>query len=113
MINLKNFATSLCSISVFLLSVTSKSYALTGKEMIENFNGGDRYLYIAGMVDMASYQALLDNDHQRARCIQDWFHKDNQAAMHQIGQLFVNYQDKHAEPLVVVLINRACGKPDE
>ncbi|MEM8770640.1 MAG: hypothetical protein AAGD92_03215 [Pseudomonadota bacterium] len=44
------------------------------------------------------------------QCIADWFYTADLAKMATIEEFFVKYPDKHAEPIVVVLINRACGK---
>ncbi len=84
--------------------------AFTGKEMMEEFSRDERILYVTGLVDMARYQAHLDDDAERSQCILDWFHSSELKPMTQIEQVFSRYDDKQAQPLVVVLINRACGK---
>ena len=88
----------------------AESRAFTGEELMKVFSSKDRVNYVTGLIHMASYQAILDKDETRANCIIDWFHTPDLAAMTQIEQVFERYDDKHAEPLILVLINRECGK---
>lgn len=86
--------------------------ALTGAELLDQFEREDRFVYISGIVDMASYQESLNGDDERAQCIVDWFYSADHRAMLEVDQLLERYRERHAQPIVLVLINRACPKTD-
>ena len=90
------------------LVACGEANALTGQELVESFDARERYMYVAGLADMASYQATLQGNSERAQCIVDWFHHSDGEAMLQVQQLLEYYPDRHAQPIVVVMINRAC-----
>lgn len=70
----------------------------------------ERFGYVTGLVDMLSYQHVLAGNQERAKCISDAFYKKSDDAWRLVGETFGKYPDKAAEGLIVVLMNRACGK---
>lgn len=83
---------------------------LTGEELIRDFSGTDRFNYIAGLVDMYSYEAVLENDRARAECITNWFFHSGSKAMNTVDQVLKTYPERQAAPIVVILANRECPK---
>lgn len=101
-----------CALASLSFGLGQTASAFTGAELMEKFSRKERHLYVTGLINMASYQAVLQNDEDRSKCIEDWLYDpDHIGTMTTIEKFFVRYPDKQAEPIVVVLINRACGKP--
>ncbi|MEM8770644.1 MAG: hypothetical protein AAGD92_03235 [Pseudomonadota bacterium] len=111
--HIKKIVLAVASVFSFL-NLTSGAQAFTGKELMATFSRDERHMYLTALIHMASYQAVLDGDKLRGQCIMDWYHApDHLKSAAYIERFLQEYPDKEAAPIVVVLINRECGKPSE
>lgn len=82
--------------------------AITAKDLTDNFSSEMRKGYIAGLVDMHSYDAVLAGDRERARCISDAFYR-NDELLAQLVDAMLAFPEKEPVQVLVVMMNKACG----
>lgn len=64
--------------------------------------------YITGMVDMLSYQAVLQGNRERAICINNAFYRDDATLKRVVDAMFA-FPDKQPVQVLIVVLNKACG----
>ena len=62
--------------------------------------------YIAGMVDMLSYQFVLAGDRKHAQCVSDSFYSDEKMPGH-IADVMAAFPDKDSVTVIVVVMREA------
>lgn len=88
------------------------AHAFPAKDLMEKFSSLERAMYFKALVDMASYHAAIDQNHERANCINEWFFDpDTKEAVAFVEKAFERFPDTHAARTVVSIINLKCGKP--
>lgn len=89
---------------------THNALAIDASDVMQKMTEKERFGYLTGLVDMLSYQYVLAGNADRARCISDAFYKKPEDMSRTVVETFAKHPDKPAEGLIVVLMNRACGK---
>ncbi|MCB1380911.1 MAG: hypothetical protein KDK89_21465 [Alphaproteobacteria bacterium] len=64
--------------------------------------------YITGMVDMLSYQAVLQGNREQASCINNAFYRDEATLKRVVDAMFA-FPDKQPVQVLIVVLNKACG----
>ena len=99
-----------CVIAVMfgLSLVSTTAQALTGSEVMVKMTDIERGGYFAGSVGMAAMMAGAAGQTARQDCIMDWYYKKQ--GVEQLVQALDRFKDRPAQPVILALINRACGK---
>lgn len=99
-------ALSLCAVFV----AAAPAAAFEARYVMENMTQKERFGYVLGLADMLSYQYVLDGNRARGQCITDQFYSKTDETWKLVLDTFKQYPDKPPEGLVVVLMNKRCGK---
>jgi hypothetical protein len=86
--------------------------ALTAREVTGKMSPDQKSGYLAGLADMSVFQAGLDGDKTRARCIYDAFYKDigkQGDAWQRLDEALREFPDKRAESILFLLVQKLCG----
>jgi hypothetical protein len=95
-----------------VLSMPPSASALTAQEVTEKMSREQSFGYLAGLVDMSTYQAALSGNRARAQCIHDAFYTDigrKGDAWERLDTALRQFPDKRAEGIVTLLIQKMCG----
>ena len=97
-------------LAAFLASclLSSPSHAITSRDVTEKMSKEERVSYISGLVDMLSYQWVLQGDRTHAVCVSDAFYK-NERTMKLLLDALYRYPDKAPEGVVIVVMKQVCG----
>lgn len=90
-------------------AISSPAAAITARELMNGMKPDERNGYLAGMVDMLSYQAVLAGTKQRARCINDAFYR-NDTMLKRVLDAMHAFPDREPVAILVVVMNKQCGK---
>jgi hypothetical protein len=87
---------------LFLATLPTGAYAMTGSEFLDKLNHQQQAWYIDGALDMLAY----DLTPQKAKSVRDWYYKGDGprqliAAVHQC-------RDKPVQGVLQVLAKRIC-----
>jgi hypothetical protein len=102
----RTFAAVCCAAAA---AASTPCFAITAKDVTEKMSEKERFGYLTGLVDMLSYQSLLAGDRKRAECVSSAFYKTD-GTQKQIVDALYSLPDKAPEGIVILVINRACGK---
>ena len=99
-----------CAAALVILSMSVPSAnALTGEDIMSKMNADQRHAFIAGSIEMAALMFHLQGERQKASCVMDWFYDGDDGAQ-QILQAFAQFSDRQTHPVILTLINGACGQ---
>ncbi len=97
---------------LFALTCTSSpAWAITAEDVMEKMGKDERWGYLTGLVDMMSYQEVLNSNDTRAQCIVDWFY-DDEATIKRVFATLLHFPDKSVEGILFLMGKKACGTPD-
>ncbi len=94
-------------VSAFLIISRSAS-ALTGQDILDNMNSDQSHGYLFGSIEMAAFLSNVNGNTDRSRCIINWYNNDG--GVNQIIQALGRFKDREAQPVIHVLIKKACGE---
>ncbi len=66
--------------------------------------------YISASIEMAAFMAHVQGDKQRSSCILNWYF-DTPGTPSKVIAVFARFPARAPQPILYVLINKACGKP--
>jgi len=92
--------------AIVMLS-SSPCYAVTGGELTSKMSKDMEKGYIGGLVDMLSYETVLQNDRPRAQCIYDSFYKKD-GVPERVAKAMVDYADKDASIVLIAVMKQLC-----
>lgn len=98
-------------VSIFLfvaLVLPGTAFAITAKDLTDGLSEEMGKGYITGMVDMLSYQAVLDGNREQAICINNAFYRDD-ATLKRVVDAMFEFPDKQPVQILIVVLNKACG----
>lgn len=98
------FATTLFAV----VCINAPAQAMMARDVLEKMTADQRSGYFTGLVDMLSYQHLLDGNEQRAECVVAWFY-DRDGTIKKVLAAFERFPDKAAEGIFILMARKACG----
>lgn len=84
--------------------------ALTAQDVLEKMSPDERGAYLIASVEMAAFLAKVNGDKERSACIMNWWF-DTPATNGRVVAVFERFSDRAPQPILYVLMNKACGKP--
>lgn len=101
---------TLASLALLLATGTGPmpAVAMTGAEVLNEMGDDERYGYLAGNIDMAAQLTYHDGKRERSACIYEWFYK--KGGLNQVVQTIEHFKDRQVQPVIYVLIKKACGE---
>lgn len=92
-------------VSIF---VGSHAFAITADDLMNKMGQDERNGYMSGLVDMLSYQSVLDGDRPKAQCINDTFYRDQDGLKYVVDAMFA-FPDKEPVAILIVAMKKKCG----
>lgn len=99
-------------VSAFLASslITFPAAALTAQDVLEKMDNKESWAYLTASIEMAAFLAKVRGDIERSACIMKWWF-DTSEAEDKVITVFARFPDRAPQPILYVLMNKACGKP--
>lgn len=108
--SLKTFSIFVIICSIF--GMAGNADAFPAKDLMEKFPLKERRAYVTALVHMASYQATINKEEERSKCMVDWYHEtDHVKAFTYIEKALQKFPDWQGVEVVMVVLNQKCGKP--
>jgi hypothetical protein len=86
----------------------SAATAITSQDVTSRMSADMSKGYVAGLVDMLSYEAVLESNRDRAQCIVDAFYR-NDSVPGKVADAMLAFPDKEPAIVLIAVMKQICG----